>query len=82
MRSLATRVLGSALAVSVSLVPALAQPPASGPIPDYSHVEREDVPEAFRWRVEDIYESEEAWERDLARAREELDRLDGMAAGW
>lgn len=82
MKSLATRALGPALAVSLSVAPSFATPPASDLIPDYSRVEREDVPEAFRWRVEDIYESEEAWERDLARAREELDRLDGMAAGW
>jgi len=33
-------------------------------VPDYSNTERKDVPEEYRWRIEDIYPSVEAWEKD------------------
>ncbi len=51
-------------------------------IPDYSNAERSQVPEAFRWRVEDIYPSEEAWRADLIQARRDLDTLDVMVKNW
>ena len=77
-----TEILEPLRARALGQVPAVARPPASIPIPDYSQAERKEVPETFRWRIEDIYESEQAWERDLAEARKELERLDGMAGSW
>jgi oligoendopeptidase F len=50
--------------------------------PDYSDAERSQVPEVFRWRVEDIYSSEDAWHADLAEARRDVDSLRVMVRGW
>jgi oligoendopeptidase F len=47
--------------------------PQSGPIiPDYSQAERSSIPEAFRWRFEDIYASPEVWRAELLQTRKSL----------
>jgi len=30
---------------------------------------RNEIPEQFKWKLEDIYESNEAWEKDFAKAK-------------
>lgn len=40
------------------------------------------MPEAYRWRIEDIYASAEAWQADLAQARKDLEELTSVLAGW
>ncbi|MCP4213654.1 MAG: oligoendopeptidase F family protein, partial [bacterium] len=32
-------------------------------IPDFSNQERKEVPQEFKWKVEDVYPSIEAWEK-------------------
>jgi oligoendopeptidase F len=56
-----------------------AQPPS---IPNYTAVARDQVPEAFRWRIEDIYPNVDAWKADLAQARKDLERLGKMEKIW
>ena len=54
--------------------------PQSGPvIPNYSQAERSAVPEALRWRFEDIYASPEAWRAELLQTRRTLAKF--AAAG-
>ena len=51
--------------------------PQSGPaIPNYSQAERSAVPEAFRWRFEDIFPSPEAWRAELLQTRKTLARFE------
>ena len=51
-------------------------------VPDYSQADRSQVPEESRWRVEDVYPSEQAWHVDLTRARRDLDTLRSMGRTW
>ena len=66
---------------SLSLPHGFSQSHAAEAIPDYSKVDRNKVPVAFRWRIEDIYPSEEAWKTDLAQALEDLEAFD-LAILW
>jgi len=51
-------------------------------IPDYSQMERAQVPEIFKWRVEDIYPSLDAWQADKAEVMQMAAGLEKMAPGW
>jgi oligoendopeptidase F len=68
--------------VLLPLLPVSAQISIPTPIPNYSTVARDQVPEAFRWRIEDIYSSVDAWKADLAQAREDLEHLGRMEKDW
>jgi oligoendopeptidase F len=41
----------------------------------HSLPERSEVPEAYKWRLEDMYPSDDAWEADVAKVRELLGRI-------
>jgi len=71
-----------AVALSLLLIPGLTGQTAREDIPDYSQTERDKVPEALRWRIEDLYPDVEAWRADLATARTELESLASMAGDW
>lgn len=49
---------------------------------DYSDTERSQVPEAFTWRIGDVYESEDHWDKDKAVAERMLEGIGDMARGW
>ena len=40
--------------------------------------QREDIPESYKWRLEDIYASEEAWEKDLLKVQKLAGKLEQM----
>jgi oligoendopeptidase F len=76
MKKIAVLILFFSLAAS-ALTRNSGQMPKTN-IPNYSQSERSAVPEAFRWRLEDIYPTPEAWEQDKAEAQRGLDRLDSL----
>jgi len=71
-----------AVALSLLLISGLTGQTVQEDIPDYSQTERAGVPEALRWRIEDLYPDVEAWRADLATARAELESLVSMAGNW
>ena len=40
--------------------------------------ERHEVPSDLKWRLEDIYETDEAWERDLKKAKQYIESIRGL----
>lgn len=64
----------SALAFCLAL--GAAEPPVTDQTP------RPQVPEALRWKVEDLFASPEAWKQELARTSEMASALDVLAKGW
>ena len=56
---------------------------AAGPdIPDYSATPRDQVPEAYKWRVEDIYPDLAAWEAEKQAVIGMTAELDARAKDW
>lgn len=51
-------------------------------IPDYSHLERSEVPGEFQWKVKDIYPNPEEWEKDKALLLEMIDKIDQLKKDW
>ena len=51
-------------------------------IPDYSTTERKDIPVEYTWKIEDIYPTAAAWEKDKALLIQMIDRIDEAAEGW
>lgn len=62
-----------ALCLALSLGSLLAQGPPPGKT-------RDQIPEAHRWRIEDLYPSAEAWRGDFTRAEQGLRALEGALA--
>ena len=59
-----------------------AQAAAENIIPDYSQTERAQVPDEFKFRVEDLFINEAAWRAELAELAKLITTLDGMAKDW
>lgn len=51
-------------------------------VPDYSQVERKDIPDEYTWRTEDIYPSVEEWKKEKARVHEMMEKVEKMASDW
>ncbi len=51
-------------------------------VPDYSLTPRSEIPVEFTWRVEDLYPTFEAWERDRAELDALVSRIDETAKDW
>lgn len=62
-------------------VPA-ANPVPAAVIPDYSATERKDVPDAFKFRVADLFADQEAWLKEKAAVSGLVDSVPRAAAGW
>ena len=45
-------------------------------VPDYSQVERKEVPQDFKWMVDDVYPNPEAWQEDKTRLLEMMDKIE------
>ena len=60
----------------------ISSPPSSVAIPDYSGVPRAQVPEAFKWRITDLFPDEAAWRAALEEVRALGLGLDPLARGW
>jgi oligoendopeptidase F len=51
-------------------------------VPDYSQVERKEVPQDFKWMVNDIYSNLEQWQQDKIQLLEMMDKIKGMTKDW
>ena len=51
-------------------------------IPDYSGTDRADVPEAFKWRITDIFQDEAQWRAAFAEVQALAAALDPLAEAW
>lgn len=51
-------------------------------IPDYSQTERAEVPDEFKFRVEDLFENAAAWQAELAAVAKLIASVDGLAKDW
>ncbi|MCU0292436.1 MAG: M3 family metallopeptidase [Thermoanaerobaculaceae bacterium] len=58
-----------------------AEPGPQVDVPDYSQSERSAVPEAYRWRLEDIYPTVAAWQSEMTEVRRDLGRLELLLQG-
>lgn len=63
-------------------LPLLSENTEEKKIPDFSRMERSEVPEAFTWRIEDIYETTGHWENDRKVAVRMIRQIDDLASGW
>ena len=50
--------------------------------PDYSTMERKDIPVEYTWRIEDIYPTVENWQKDKEQFIQMLGQIDKMAENW
>jgi oligoendopeptidase F len=57
-------------------------PSATESIPDYSTTPRSELPEAFKWRISDLYPDEPAWRAGLEEAKGLIKQLEPLAAAW
>ena len=51
-------------------------------IPDYSMLERRQVPVEFTWKIEDIYPNLEAWKADKEAVEQRIAGIEAKARGW
>lgn len=51
-------------------------------IPDYSNTLRKDVPEEFKWKIEDIYQNDEAWQKDKNAIKSLLEQIVIKSKNW
>jgi oligoendopeptidase F len=67
------------LFVLSAAVPATAQEKA---IPDFSMMPRSEVPVQYTWRLEDIYATDEDWQKDKTALEGLVAQIDAKTAGW
>lgn len=60
----------------------LAASPAAKKIPDFSQSRRNEIPEPYRWKIEDLYPDLEAWRADQAKIRAMMEELEKITPGW
>jgi len=51
-------------------------------VPDYSGCARSELPEAFKWRIADIFPDEAAWRTAFGQAQSLAAALEPLARGW
>jgi oligoendopeptidase F len=51
-------------------------------IPDYATTERSSVPEAFKWRIADVYPDDASWRAEFEQVKVLAAELDRLAPGW
>lgn len=51
-------------------------------IPDYSSTARSEVPKEYKWRVNDIYASQDLWKADLTKVQQLSLQIEGASKTW
>jgi oligoendopeptidase F len=51
-------------------------------IPDFSLTPRAQVPDVNKWKIEDLYATNQAWSADFAVVKQEATKAMGLAKGW
>jgi oligoendopeptidase F len=68
--------------VSFVLLLAITSFPQEVKIPDYSTTPRKDVPDEYKWKLEDLYPSYEAWQKDKEELIKLVSQIDQISKGW
>ena len=76
------RFFAAALFLFLTIGPAASGLAEQKKIPDYSLTPRKDVPVELTWKVEDIYPSPEAWQKDKEALQGLVAQIDERAKGW
>ncbi|MCX6249265.1 MAG: oligoendopeptidase F [Bacteroidetes bacterium] len=50
--------------------------------PDYSTLERKEIPVEYTWKIDDIYPTLEAWKADKEKVTQMLGQVDGLEKDW
>jgi len=58
---------------------ASAQTPA---VPDFSQTPRAQMPDAHKWKIEDLYTNNQAWQADFTKVKQEAEKAMHLANGW
>lgn len=72
-------------AISIGLfiiLTAMKSIPQDKKIPDFSLVERKDVPEEYKWKIDDIYSNIAEWEADKDYVNNLILKIDGLSKDW
>ncbi len=77
-----TIILAMYISLLVFCLPLLSEKQLEQDIPDFSNKERSEVPEAYTWRLEDIYETANHWEKERAEVVQMIKGIADMARGW
>jgi len=56
--------------------------PQEKKIPDYSNTLRKDIPEEFKWKIEDIYMNDDAWQKDKEALKSLLEKITIKSKSW
>ncbi len=56
--------------------------PQDKKIPDYSTTLRKDVPEEYKWKIEDIYQNDDAWQKDKEALKSLLEKITLESKSW
>ena len=59
-----------------------AEPTTEPVIPDYSQTARSEVPEEFKFRLEDLFKDEAAWRVEFEAVAKRVATVDGVAKDW
>lgn len=51
-------------------------------IPDYSTTPRKDVPDEYKWKIEDLYATPDEWKNDKEALISMISKIDEMSKGW
>jgi oligoendopeptidase F len=71
------------LILTVSLLlPAMAGSETKKDIPDYSTTPRKDIPVEYTWKIDDIYPTMDAWQKDKNQLFQMLGQIKEKAEGW
>jgi oligoendopeptidase F len=76
------------LIVCILILIQINSPLISGPqsdqekFPDYSNTPRKDVPAEYTWRIEDLFDSKEAWDAEKERIFGLMKKIDAQAPDW
>ncbi len=51
-------------------------------IPDFSNTDRSAVPKEYKWRMEDIYATTDAWKADLEKVKQQSAKIESLSKTW
>lgn len=77
-----SRLIPPCMSIFLLWLPLISEEKEVKKIPDFSLMERCEVPEAFTWRIEDIYETTGHWNIDRKSAIAKIAEIDRIARGW
>lgn len=68
--------------VTCFIMPLTAESDPQIKIPDYSTMERKDIPVEYTWKIDDIYATMADWQKDKEDFLQMIERIDAFAENW